>query len=702
MAEESGRYELVAIRRFLLKAFNTDELDDLFYFAVTAELRAVRNEYADKDSLRTKIRKAMDYCERHDLLHQLLAEMATARPGQTDVLQAELQKADRALQEAEEQAQREEEAYKSELARAKQADGLMAQGLSHLAEGKWWLASQAFRQVLELAPNHAQAQASLEEAGRQEEVASRLVKGQNYFREGRWEEAIACFEAVLETEPGHREAGKRLEEARAQVHAQQEAQVLARRKEEARQAEQARKEAEARIAKVARQEADARAKREEEARQVELFRFYYVACLAAWVRNWPKAIENFEALLLRDLNYRDAADRLKEVRSLKASEELSGLLAKRTGQSQDSILAWALQHRNQALGARPNPLPRRGPRPPEEVLERQRQIMAAGESPSQQKPTGKSVAAAKTAEWEAVAKLRAYSCNVSRAAFSPDGKWLVTAGTGDGDKSAHVWEIATGKLALELGGHSDRVWCAAFSRDGKLLVTTSGDGRARLWQAVTGKMITELRVHKKIFGSGWYVVVGAAFSSDGKRLVTLSGDGKLRLWALATGEMVAEIGGGKQSAESVDVSPDGRWLLTGDEDGTARIWDVQTGKVVSELRADARKLQDAAFSADGKMAVTASEGGTARIWNVGTSNVVRTLKAHEYKTVRSAAFHPSGKWVVTATLAKNALVWEVATGRIAAKLSSSGYGVSSAAFSPDGRWVVAAGEGARVWRVPTA
>ncbi len=66
------------------------------------------------------------------------------------------------------------------------------------------------------------------------------------------------------------------------------------------------------------------------------------------------------------------------------------------------------------------------------------------------------------------------------ATFSPNGRWIATAGE---DGTARVWDAATGEPVSPPLRHKKLVERVAFSPDGRLLATAGGDGVARVWDA---------------------------------------------------------------------------------------------------------------------------------------------------------------------------------------------------------------------------
>jgi WD40 repeat protein len=106
---------------------------------------------------------------------------------------------------------------------------------------------------------------------------------------------------------------------------------------------------------------------------------------------------------------------------------------------------------------------------------------------------------------------------VVSVAWSPAGNRVAVSDRSDSG-AARVFDVDTGELVAELRGHRGEVRSVSFSPDGRWLVTAGLDRTARVWEAATGRELVVLLGHRG-------PLVSAAFGSDGHHVLTASKDG---------------------------------------------------------------------------------------------------------------------------------------------------------------------------------
>ncbi len=188
---------------------------------------------------------------------------------------------------------------------------------------------------------------------------------------------------------------------------------------------------------------------------------------------------------------------------------------------------------------------------------------------------------------------------VGAAAFSPDGQTVATASW---DKTARLWDVATGQPKDEPMRHDETVSAVQFSPDGQTVLTASDDGTARLWDAATGQSRDTLR-HRR-------VVHAIAFSPDGRTVLTGSADNTARLWDTQTGSMRGKALDHNGAVSHVAFSPDGQIFATAC-DRIVQLWDAATGQFRGTLKGHEGAINALAFSPDARTVVTASDDKTA-------------------------------------------------------------------------------------------
>ena len=303
---------------------------------------------------------------------------------------------------------------------------------------------------------------------------------------------------------------------------------------------------------------------------------------------------------------------------------------------------------------------------------------------------------------------RGHQGAVKVAVFSPNGKFLVTGGR---DKTAKLWEVATGREMRTFQGHEGTILALCFSPDGKLIATGSTDKSVKLWDIETGELIMtfkdeEDKSYSKIG------ITSIAFTSDAKHIVIGGTSNNLKIYLTETGELIRkfkvcpnigtntgvkiqisknnkdilvsednrkaviynfETGEKKATYKSVEkgscggcgtiakYSSDEKYIISGCNKGPLVLWDTKNVKKIMTFIEEQEDVSSVDISPDGTK-VLISDENSIYIYSVKSGKRIKTVKAHK-KEIMYVEFSPDSKYIISASNDGSAILWKTSTGK---------------------------------------
>lgn len=301
---------------------------------------------------------------------------------------------------------------------------------------------------------------------------------------------------------------------------------------------------------------------------------------------------------------------------------------------------------------------------------------------------------------------------VRAVALSPDGTILAAA---EGNPEASIGTIrlydpATGNLVGTLEGHESGVWGLAFSPDGRYLASAGRDHTARVWDWHMGSLVKTLDFPNE--------VVSIAFSPDSLTLAVggvdeLPGtplqDAAIWTYSVDTWDpqdQLAEY----WNISDIAFTPDGARIAGGGTSRNLRVWRTRDGSE-ERILYHAGQVGSIAISPDGLTLASAlcesSEAGrcvrgAVWLWDLGAGTRRESLTDFAGAVV-DVAYSPDGTMLFVATAGELRAYATAGFELLLATAPPPGpfeLDIADLAVSNDGRFLATGGSGRiDVWRV---
>lgn len=239
--------------------------------------------------------------------------------------------------------------------------------------------------------------------------------------------------------------------------------------------------------------------------------------------------------------------------------------------------------------------------------------------------------------------------------FSPVGRALLAGHRGG---RLVVWDPQSGIAIRQWMAHAHSLTCAIFSPDGRYIASAGAESekgseandRVHLWDASDGRLIRRMVGHQG-------VICSVAFGPDGRRLFTGGRDQMIRVWDVETGTLQHAWSAHSGDVQSLVARPDGKRLFSSSDDHTVKIWDLATTQEVQMWNPQALQILGVALSPDGtRLAAACPDTSRVLVWDSRPLSPERRIKIDAMSLLSTLAAQSSSESDLVARIRKTPLI----------------------------------------------
>jgi WD40 repeat protein len=302
--------------------------------------------------------------------------------------------------------------------------------------------------------------------------------------------------------------------------------------------------------------------------------------------------------------------------------------------------------------------------------------------------------------------------SLTHLGFNPNNLMLATAGDW-----LRLWNTSATILHRELVGHTARVNVIAFSPDGRYLVTAGDDHTVRIWNTESPILVNGNDFGRTLEADLPADIDFLSFSPDGSRLAGGSRRSSLvYVWDARNGLPLLTLNGPVGGLTSLHFSPDSSLLAVSGigyrrtsnpldsyrRSNTAYVWRINSGKLVASLGEPGSSARLIQFSRDGHIMLCDCLGDSKVLvlWRVSPSEqdspnplqMLSPIQPDDSAGVSGVLFSPDNKLLAVALADGQIEIWGTDNQKLLYNLTGHRGVVNAMAFRPDGKMLLSGGE----------